>query len=93
MVIPELFDVIEAKVVSKWREEIEKTDDCLTMQAPQKDKEALTAQLSDEQKKLLHSFEWDMINKMDYIYYEICKHLFYFGLKAGMDIQAVLSEE
>ena len=93
MNIPEFFDVIDSQLIFKWRNEIEKTDNCNMMRAPQKEKEALAAQLSDEQKKLLNDFELSVINRMDYMYYEICKHLFYFGLKAGMDMQTVLDEE
>lgn len=89
----ELFDVVDAQLIFKWCKEIEANDDCVIMKAPIKGKQDLSVQLSDEQKNLLNIFEAQLINKMEYMYYEICRRLFYFGLKAGMDMQAALSEE
>lgn len=92
MNIPELFDVVDMRLLCQWRQEIEKNDKCLTMEKPQEEKENLLVSLSDEQKQNLQHFELAIINRMDYIYYTLCKQLFYFSVKAGMDMQKAYSE-
>ena len=92
MQMPMLFDVVDLHLLSKWRDEIEREENCNIMGDPQEAKTILAGKLNDEQKKLLDSFELALINRLDYIYYLLCRQLFYFALKAGTDFQKALDE-
>ncbi|MDE6690929.1 MAG: hypothetical protein K2K04_03075, partial [Clostridia bacterium] len=93
MIIPDLIDVIDDQLISKWREEIEKADECGYLKRQNELKEELKEQLDDSQMKNLNYLELAVENKMDYIYFVIIKQLFMFALKAGMDIQKALDEQ
>lgn len=93
MNIPEHFDFINSNLIYKWRKEIEQTDRCNVMTKPQKEKTAFMKQLNEKQRNLLNYFELSVINKFDYIFYDICKRLFYFGIKTGMDLKDALNKE
>lgn len=82
------FDVIESNLIYKWQSEIEKNDRSKVMVSPQKDKESLAIQLTDEQKTLPDYFELALTDRFNYIFHLICKKCFYFGIKTGIEIQS-----
>lgn len=90
MEIFELYDVLEAYMVSEWREQIEKEDKRGFIKQSGEEKYVLKAQLNDEQKKLLDGYSLNLENAYEDTFYEICKNLFYFAFKAGMDFQKAL---
>ena len=93
MIIPDLIDVIYDQLISKWREKIEKADECGYLKRQKELTEKLKEQLDDSQMKNVNYLALAVENRMDYIYYEICRHLFLFSLKAGMDMQKAFDKE
>lgn len=91
--IPELYDVIDAQLVMKWREEIEKSDRLRFLKYQQEAKEALLEILEGEDKELADKFIVAVDNTFDFIYYEISRRLVLFGIKAGLDMQKAFDEE
>lgn len=55
MVIPELIDIIYSQIIHKYREKIERDDECIVMTEADKDKEILCEKLNEEQKNF-----WDI---------------------------------
>lgn len=92
MHMPMLFDVVELHLMSKWRDKIEKEENCNIMGDPQEAKAKLAEKLDKAQKELLDSFEFTLINRYDCLYYFLCRQLFYFAFKAGTDFQKALDE-
>ena len=93
MEIPDLFDEVYTHTCDFWREKIEKADDLCEIKTANEVKAQLDEKLDGETKKLAVRYGVAVENKMDYIYYEICRHLFYFSIKAGMDMQKAFDEE
>lgn len=93
MVIPDLFDEVYAHLVDFWREKIEKADDMGYIQREKEVKAQLNEKLDDATKEIAKLYGVTMINREEHIYYEICRHLFFFALKAGIDFQKALEEE
>lgn len=93
MVMPELIDVIDEQLIRKWCDEVRKSDNCGFSEVQEKEKQALKEKLADEDKKLVDYLSIAVENKMDYIYFEACRKLFFFAFKAGMDFQKELDEE
>lgn len=76
MVIPELIDIVYAQIIHKYREKIERDDNCILMTEADKDKEILCEKLNEEQKKLLGHYARSLENRLDYIYYMINTFVF-----------------
>lgn len=93
MIIPDIIDVIYDQLISKWREEIEKVDECGYLKRQNELKEELKEQLDDSQMKNVKYLALAVENRMDYIYFKIIKQLFMFALKAGMDMQKAFDEQ
>ena len=90
MKFPELFDVIDIYLLTEWRKEIEKSDKYGYLRQQSEEKEKLYAHLDAQSKKIANDFELAVVNSLDYIYFEICKNLFVYALKAGMELQKTI---
>ncbi len=93
MEIPDLFDEVNASLIEYWREKIEKKDDSGYIKRADEVKAQLDEKLDEETKKLANRYGITVENKMEHIYYEICRHLFLFAIKAGMDMQKAFDKQ
>ncbi len=93
MIIPDFMDVIDAHLMTQWRDEIETTDVGGYKKDLLEAKEKLAVILDDENKKLADLLVIAVDNYYSYTYYLVAKQLFYFAFKAGMDMQKALDVE
>ncbi len=89
----DLMDVIYAQLIVKWREEVEKADECGFQKQLREAEEELTAQSDPQTAELARRYVLAVGNSSDYINFEIAKPFFYFAFKAGMDFQKALDDE
>ncbi len=93
MEIPELFDVIDMYLISKWRKREEAEDDGFLSRNINEHKNNLLATLmKDEQKEILNHLELCIENNMDELFYRVGKKLFCFGFNAGIAMQKAIDE-
>ena len=93
MEIPNLFDEVYVHLSDFWREKIETADNLGYIKREDEVKAQLNEKLDEETKIIAKLFGIAVENKMEYIYYEICRHLFLFAIKAGMDMQKAFDEQ
>ena len=93
MEIPELIDIIYDQILNKFREKIEKTDRCIIMTDVDKEKDSLTEQLNDEQKRLLGRYTNALEMRYDYINFQLNSLCLNIGIKYGMALQEAFNEE
>ena len=93
MEIPDLFNEIYTHLIDFWREKIEKADKVGYVKRKNEVKARLDEKLDDNTKQLAKLYGITVKNTMEHIYYEICRHLFLFSIKAGMDMQKAFDEE
>lgn len=92
MEIPDLFDEIYVHLCDFWRGKIEKADKLGYIKREDEVKAQLNEKLDEETKNIAKLYGITVENKMEHIYYEICRHLFFFSIKAGMDMQKTFDE-
>lgn len=88
-----LFDLVDMHLIYKWYKELKNADECGYKQQAEKDKQAIKAKLSKEDEMLVESIDNNLSGYYEEIISEICKRLFVFTFKAGMDMQKELKEE
>lgn len=93
MEIPELIDIVYNQILDKYREKIEKEDNCIIMKDAGEEKDALLKLLNDEQKKLLNRYSTALENKFEYLNYQLNTFLLYIGIKYGMELQKAFNDE
>lgn len=93
MHIPELIDIVDSQILGEYLEQIENNDHCIIMTDADEEKAKLSAQLNDEQKKLLDRYTFALENKFDYIRYLLNTFVLQIGIKYGMDLQKAYNEE
>ena len=93
MIIPDLFDEVYVHLCDFWREKIEKTDDMGYIESENEIKAQLKEKLDDETMTLAKRYGVAVECKVEHIYYEVCRHLFFFAVKAGMDMQKAFDKE
>ena len=93
MEIPDLFDEIYVSLCDYWREKIEKADNLGYVKREDEVKAQLNEKLDDETKKLAKLYGATVKLREEHTCYEICRHLFLFAIKAGMDMQKAFDKE
>lgn len=93
MEIPDLFDEVYSHTCDFWRDKIEEADDLCEIKTVNEVKAQLDEKLDGETKKLAVRYGVAVENKMDYICYQVCRRLFFFSIKAGMEMQKAFDEE
>lgn len=93
MEIPELIDIVYNQILDKYREKIEKEDNCIIMKDAGEEKDALLKLLNDEQKNLLNRYFTALENKFEYLNYQLNTFLLYIGIKYGMELQKAFNDE
>lgn len=93
MEIPELIDIVYSQIVDKYRDQIEKNDRCIIMTDTDNEKNNLTAQLNDEQNKLLKRYTHALEMRYEYINFQLNSLILNIGIKYGMELQKALSNE
>ncbi|MDE5766653.1 MAG: hypothetical protein K2I17_05760 [Clostridia bacterium] len=89
----EIYDLLNISLIHKWRDEIEKDDECGLGADMHENEQQICAVLNEKQKKLLRHYTVSVNNYLDYIYYLICIKVLNFGIKAGMELQASFDKD
>lgn len=93
MVIPDMFDEVYANLVNFWYEKIKEADDMGYLERENEVKEQLNEKLDENARELAKLYGITVESRMEHFYYVICRHLFHFSIKAGIDMQTAFSEE
>ncbi|MDE6849862.1 MAG: hypothetical protein K2J54_00905 [Clostridia bacterium] len=93
MTIPNLFDEVYTNLVDFWCKKIEKSDEMGYLERENEVKAQLYEKLDDNTKETVKHYYITVENRMEHFYYEICRHLFFFSIKAGMDMQKAFDSE
>ena len=93
MEIPDLFDEVYVHLVEYWSEKIKKADDMGYIENENEIQAKLKEKLDEETMKLAKRYVVAVECKVEHIYYEVCRHLFFFAVKAGMDMQKAFDKE
>lgn len=87
-----IYDLLDFKLVSKWRNEIEADDESGYEAKMRENAQKICALLNDEQKILLNDYAMSIRDHFDSVYYLICIRTLNFGIKAGMELQAAFNK-
>lgn len=93
MEIPDLFNIIDAQLTSKWQKEIEKNDECAYFKRQRELLDAMQVKFEGEDLELINHYALAVESSYEFVLYEISRRLVLFGIKAGLDMQKAFDEE
>lgn len=81
-----LYDLIAAKTIYKWREEVE-NEDCNIRNMMLKERDSLYEAVDESKRELVNRFKLALENYLDYIYFCVDVKLINTCIKIGMELQ------
>lgn len=82
-----LYDLISEKTISKWRDEVEKSDDCNLKKIMLKQRDILYGAVGENNRAFVDHFKLAIENYFDYIYFCVDIKLINTCIKIGMEMQ------
>lgn len=87
-----LYNLLEKTYLEKWIKTVEETEEYSLFLKIEKEKlTELQKELTNDGKKLLDIYNLTIVDKMNYLLYNINSKIFNFGIKIGQEIERAFS--
>lgn len=87
-----LYDLIAEKTIYKWRDEAEKSDNCIYRKSLDNQRDLLNAAVGENNLELVRHFELAADNYWSYVFYCVDVKLINTCIKIGMELQKFYDE-